>query len=113
MFWKKKNKYIYVLVRKDLPLADQMVQMGHACFDAGTKHGSLGAWMCLLQVEDEESIIYWNEYLKKNKIKHSCFYEPDPIIDGDTEQMGYTAICTKPIHGKTRELFKDCVLWGV
>jgi hypothetical protein len=27
--------YMYVLVRQDLPLADQMVQVGHVCFEAG------------------------------------------------------------------------------
>ena len=27
--------YVYVLVRKDIPIADQVVQTGHACLAAG------------------------------------------------------------------------------
>src|ERR1700752_695307 len=29
--------YVYVLVRSDLPLADQIVQVGHACLEAGSR----------------------------------------------------------------------------
>lgn len=29
------NTYAYVIVRQDIPLADQMVQVGHACYEAG------------------------------------------------------------------------------
>jgi len=27
--------YVYVLVRQDIPLADQIVQVGHICLEAG------------------------------------------------------------------------------
>lgn len=111
MFWKKKKKYIYVLVRTDLPLADQIVQVGHACFDAGTKYGKLGASLVLLAIRNEHEIHEWIEILNSFRIKHVVFYEPDPIIDGDTVPMGSTAICTKPLHGFVREVFSKCKLW--
>lgn len=100
------------MVRTDIPLADQLVQVGHACFDAGTKHGKLGAYMVLLEVGSEFELKEYAERAKQNKIKHVMFYETDPILDDDILPMGHTAFCTQPISGKKRLTFADCVLWN-
>jgi len=105
------RRYIYVLVRKDLPLADQMVQVGHACFESGMHFGKEDTHLILLQVENQSELINWSEIMKEHRVKFSMFFEPDPIFDEDTEPMGYTAICSEPISGLRRELFKNCVLW--
>jgi hypothetical protein len=109
--WHKPRRYIYVLVRKDLPLADQMVQVGHACFESGMNFGQEGTHLILLQVENQKELNEFSETIKEHRIKYSMFFEPDPIIDGDTEPMGNTAICTEPISGSKREIFKNCSLW--
>jgi len=42
--------------------------------------------------------------LKHQDIDHHMFYEPD-------YDTGYTAICTEPIYGDARKLFRKYKLW--
>ena len=111
MIWNNQPQYIYVLVRKDLPLADQVVQVGHACYDAGHFWGKKGVHLILLQVENEKELMKWVDSLNIVHIKHTTFYEPDPAEEINDQPMGCTALCTEPLHGKRREIFADCVLW--
>ena len=109
-----KPQYIYVMVRKDLPIWDQMVQVGHACFDGG-KHFSR-KWkpethLILLQVENEKELNEWQERLSEKEVKFTTFYEPDPALEIDENPMGHTALCTEPLKGRKRDIFKDCVMW--
>ena len=104
--FKKSPKYVYVLVRTDIPLANQMVQVGHACFDSGTKFGKLECYMVLLQVANEEELLSHSKLLKYHKVKHTVFYEDDFPI-------GHTALCTQPITKKHRPLFANHALWSV
>ena len=105
------KKYIYVLVRKDLPLEDQIVQVGHACFESGMHFGKEGTHLILFQIETQKELKNWSETLKEHSINFTMFFEPDSIFDNDIESMGYTAICTEPLSGKRRQLFKNCLLW--
>ena len=113
--------YVYTLVRKDIPLADQLVQFGHACLEAGSafyrpshgttvesdgqiRHEREVASLIGLQVPDQDALIRASEELTQAGIRHEIFFEPD---DG----MGYTALTTEPISGKMREAFKKFPLW--
>lgn len=106
--FKRETHYIYAFVRKDIPLANQIVQVGHACHEAGTKYGKKKPHLVLLEVRDEHDLMGVSNHAKKHGIKFEIFHEPDLIED---RVGGYTAMCTEPIKGKRREAFKDCVLW--
>jgi hypothetical protein len=55
--------------------------------------------MVLCGIPNEEELEKLSSYLKKNNIDHHMFYEPD-------HNTGFTAICTEPIYGEQRSLFK-------
>lgn len=97
--------YIYVFVRKDIPLVDQVVQVGHICSEAGREfeyedHSNL----ILLQVENLEELEKTMVYLNLCGIDHRWFNEPD-------DNLGYTSIATEPLFGKDRDFLKNYKLW--
>jgi hypothetical protein len=110
--------YIYVWVRRDIPLVQQIIQVGHACYDAGYSKGwdnyadvmngaMLGyrsPHMCLLQVPDQEALITVSNHLKFIGITYDMFCESD-------NNMGFSAICTEPIKGEVRNAFRLYELW--
>jgi hypothetical protein len=55
--------------------------------------------MVLCSIINEEELDKLSCYLKRHDIAHHMFYEPD-------YETGYTAICTEPIYGEQRNLFK-------
>jgi hypothetical protein len=106
------RKYIYVVVRTDIPLADQIVQVGHACFEAGIKFGVPDCHMVLLQTNSEHNLNATNQMLIDYGIQSVVFYEPDSIFEDSTDPMGNTALCTEPLRGKQRMAFQDYSLWS-
>lgn len=93
--------YIYTFVRQDISTEQQIVQIGHACHEAGKRsrdhHVST---LVLLGAEDEDDLIAIKRELDTAGIDHYAFYEPD-------FQMGYSAICTRPITDRAeREFFR-------
>ena len=99
-----------MFVRKDIPLADQIVQVGHSCMEAGTTfqpppHTN----MVLLAVEDETALLKALESI--SPVRYEVFFEPDPIDDSSKGSMGYTAACTEPISGDKRRLFRKFRMW--
>ena len=114
MWWPKQPQYIYVMVRKDLPIWDQIIQVGHACFDAGSAYHKLwkpATYLILFQVENQKELCDWSNVLKEYGIEYKMFNEPDPALEVGDQPMGFTALCTQPLRGKIREIFKDCVMW--
>lgn len=85
-----------------------MVQTGHACLEAGFsfERPASTSFLILLQIENQEELLNVSKYLNENEIEHETFFEPD-------YDMGYTSICTKPIYGKERNLFKKFKLWSL
>jgi hypothetical protein len=103
--------YIYSIIRKDIPLADQIVQTAHSAFHAGQADPEYGCSLdcdipalILLQVPNEEALLALHEKLKKADIVHSTFHEPD-------DDMGWTSITTVSISGDKRKLFSNLPLW--
>jgi hypothetical protein len=98
-----------VFVRTDIPLADQIVQAGHACIEAGRAfkpppHTN----MVLLAMADEEAIT--KALASISPVRYEVFWEPDPAFDGKGS-MGYTAACTEPVSGDARRLFRKFKMW--
>ncbi len=100
-----------MFTRTDIPLADQMVQVGHVCQVAGTQfeipeHCNL----VLLGIDSEVKLNEIKELLLDNTVEYVSFYEPDSVVEGGNP-MGETALCTQPISGSKRSLFRKFDLW--
>ena len=99
--------YNYVFVRKDIPIADQIVQVGHVCLEAGTRFGRSkepSPYMVLLEVADVRHLQQTKEFLKDSGISFEIFFEPD-------NNMGETAICTEYLDSQAKKIFKKYKLW--
>ncbi len=101
------DKYVYVLIRTDIPLADQIVQVGHACLEAGFKFQKPDdiVNLVVVGVESETRLLITLERLSLRGIQFSLFCEPD-------NQMGYTAACTAPLTVARRREFRNFPLWN-
>jgi hypothetical protein len=95
-----------VFVRTDIPLADQIVQVGHACFSAGLKCqiSDEEVNLVLLSMDSEKQLLASLGALNAAGIKYVVFHEPD-------DEMGYTAACTEPLTGTYRREFHNYQLW--
>lgn len=95
----------YVLVRTDLPLATQMVQVCHACRIAGARFVMPAyAHLVLLQVSNEAELDNAREHIRSRAIRCVSFNEPDGLL-------GSTAICTEPVGKMGRPVFNRYKLW--
>ena len=98
--------HAYVLVRTDIPLADQIVQVGHACMEAGFKFAKpdLPVNLVLLCVDSETQLLQELERMRLRGIQFALFNEPD-------DDMGFTAACTDPLQAHYRREFRNFPLW--
>jgi hypothetical protein len=94
------------LVRTDLPLTTQIVQVGHACLEAGFKFSKLDEIinLVLLDVATEAHLLATFDEISIKGIQAVMFYEPD-------NHLGFTAICTEPLDRYFRHEFRAFQLW--
>jgi hypothetical protein len=94
------------LVRTDIPLVDQVVQVGHACLEAGSKfqkpNGTI--YLVVVCVESVTDLLIALEKIGLLGIQFVLFHEPD-------DEMGFTAACTEPLKSIYRREFRDFPLW--
>jgi hypothetical protein len=93
--------YIYLFIREDLSIPQQIIQTAHAVDELNkniTPNEEIDN-MVLFAVKGERSLENISKQLVKENISYSMFYEPD--IDQ------YTSIATEPIYGEQREFFKQ------
>jgi hypothetical protein len=86
--------YIYTFIRRDLSPEQKIVQLGHACHEAGKllkheEHKETSS-LILLEAKDEKDLKSIARKIDCAGIDFSIFFEPD-------NDMGYSAICTRPI----------------
>jgi hypothetical protein len=94
-----------VLVRADLPIADQIVQAGHACLEAGRCfQPEEGCHLVVLSVSDEIELQLAVRQAEAIGIRCASFFEPD-------DDMGFTAFCTEPVSDHQRRFFRRFHLW--
>ncbi len=92
--------YIYLFIRTDLSVPQQIVQTAHAIYEVGRELPQLppGAALSpnavLIGAESEEELRMLGDYLTKHEIKYHKFFEPDI--------NAHTAIATYPISGDKR-----------
>jgi len=100
--------YVYVLVRRDVPGASQLVQACHAAHESGARFGAppgchLGALAGASWGARQEAILRAGA----GGVPLSLFFEPDPPAG-----PGYTAACSTPLPEATgRRLFRRYSLW--
>lgn len=96
------RRYVNVFIRKDIPLVDQMVQIGHSCLLAGAAFDPRAKdFLHLYQVEDESELIRIMTELDLACIMYRVFYEPG---NASGDKLGYTSLATEPgamLTGKT------------
>ena len=92
--------YTYCFIRKDIPLAQQIIQAAHATQEITKKieHPEQTSHFILLEASNEEQLNTIQMKLQDKGIRHEMFYEPD--VDE------HTAIATEPIFGKDRNFFR-------
>jgi hypothetical protein len=93
-------------VRTDIPLADQIVQVGHACLEAGWQFAPPAApcHLVVLSVVSEAHLHTMVADAALAGVRCAVFHEPD---DG----LGATAACSEPIAGAARRVFRRLPLW--
>ena len=94
------NPYMYLFIREDLSIPQQIVQTAHAVDELGKriKSSANTNFMCLFGVKDESSLQMISEKLNQQGIDHEMFYEPDIAA--------FTAIATRPLVGEERKIMK-------
>lgn len=96
--------YCYCFVRSDLSPAQQIVQIGHACLEAGKNfQHAPNTHMVIFRVKDQGRLMFAALELEQADVKYACFYETD-------NETGYTAIATEPVYGEKRALFQGFAL---
>ena len=101
----KEPSYIYVFVRQDIAVADQMVQVGHVCYESGLRFkADPHTYLVLCAVANEEELLAVEEHLGCHNIESHKFHEPD-------DNMGFTTLCSAPVSGEHRKLFRKYRLW--
>lgn len=101
------KRTIYVFVRTDLPLEQQMVQAAHAAAEAGrlhyrAEHGV--ASLIVLAVPNKDALYRAATQLEALGIEHELFFEPD-------WKMGHSALGTRPLLDAERPLLRGYPLW--
>ena len=94
--------YVYIFVRTNISLAQQIVQAAHVACTAGEEFGGSDSHMVILGVAaltDLETVM--NE-LCRSQIQFVKFTEPD-------NDMGDSAVATKPIPDKDRRQIKKII----
>jgi hypothetical protein len=94
------SSYIYAFIRQDISPEQRIVQVGHACYEAGKlfndDHGISS--LILLPAKDEDDIKDIAYRLGMRGIDFYAFFEPD-------NNMGISALCTHPITSKADRRF--------
>ena len=99
---KEDKLYIYVFVRTDIPLQQQLVQACHASSMGGEAFGNGDSSMVLLGVKNVGQLLEISHMLDFNQIRHVTFFEPD-------WEMGYSALATKASCGADRRKIRQII----
>ncbi len=89
-----------------------MVQVGHACLEAGAAFAvPCSCRLVLLAVPDQRALRQVLDDYREREIRFCAFTESDPAEELGNEPMGITAACTEPICGARRKRFRRFRLW--
>lgn len=96
---------MYIFVRQDISIPQQLVQAAHAAHESGLAHSNSGKLnsIIIFGTKDKEEL---ESLLDRFRPQLTCypFYEP-------YKDTGLTAFATLPIPEADRHLFKGFKLW--
>lgn len=96
-----------MFVRTDIPIVNQIVQVGHVCYEAGLKFDANdNTYLVLFQCESEDELKKTEYWLNSRGVETHIFFEPD-------NNMGYSALCTQPVSGSLRKIFRRYKLYKI
>lgn len=101
------KRTLYVLVRRDIPIAQQLVQAAHAAAEAGrtfykAEHGI--ASLIVLTVPDVRALHAARARIEGKGVQTLLFHEPDYGI-------GDSALSTEPLLDEQRKYLASWPLW--
>ena len=98
--------YVYIFIRQDLPIAQQIVQTNHATFALASRFGDIDEVpnIVLIGVPDVAALRAACKLLSDNLIAHHSWHEPD-------FDYGFTAITTEPVAGAQRACLAHYRTW--
>jgi hypothetical protein len=101
---------VYIVVRTDLPLHQQIIQAAHAATEAAQYFAPVPPEtpdnIVLLSVPDETALVAMADRLKGDDIKCRLIREPDL-------SNAATALSTEPLGGKRRQSWlRQATMWG-
>lgn len=101
------KKYVYIFIRKDMSIQQQLVQASHAAHESGLNHtqSTQSHSIIALGIDNKEQLEHLYQYFSQ-QLECYPFYEP-------YKDMGLTAFATKPITEEYRGLFKQFKLWSI
>lgn len=111
------DKTIYVFVRQDLPLAQQLVQSQHAVFQMAQLYflepKAIGLWgiprVINIGMPGKKGLRRVVDKLVEAKLRYHAYAEPDRVagVDGS-----WTAVATYPLTSAECEVLKNYRLWN-
>lgn len=100
------KNYIYAIARRDIPIAQQAIQAGHAAIEYAYQHGRPSDHhpsLIYLTIRDKHDLEVLKRSLHEQGIKTSEFHEP-------YQDWGLTAIACQ-LDDSNRSLLKHLRLW--
>ena len=103
------HSYIYVFVRQDISLAQQLVQSSHAVYSIAQQQTNLDKntipSIVMIGVPNSKALNRVITKLQLNNIEHATFFEPD-------FNMGLSAVATAPLYtNEERAVLKNYCTW--
>ena len=99
------DKYIFVFVRQDLSIPQQLVQSNHATLSLASKYIINGTPnLVLIGVPDRDGLIEAGNLLTQYGHRYYAWFEPD-------YDLGLTAIATVPLSREEKKLLAHYTLW--
>jgi hypothetical protein len=100
---------VYIFIRKDIPIEDQIVQVAHVslilgvvCAYNGFSQDTKTCRMILFEVQNVEELHKQYLNLSARGIPVELFYEP---ANASKKELGYTAMATRPTDKNLKGVF--------
>ena len=102
------HKYVYVVVRRDIPIQHQMAQACHGALEAGKVWNEVKCdpdSLIVIGVKNQDQLLKAQRKIEAAGIKTVGFWEPD-------WDYGWTAFGTEPLSQEQRIHMKSFQLWN-
>lgn len=103
------HRYVYIFVRRDIPIQHQMAQACHGALEAGKRfpenRGSTDS-IIVIGVKNKDELKKAQKRLNENGVETEPFWEP-------SWDYGLTSFGTRPLTENERHIMRRYQLWKV